>query len=184
MSLEFHDSVVLIESKEDNNRRFGTGFIIYQDKQITYLLTCSHVVEDVGGIEKVKAAGESATVIAFDGSDGFDLAVLRIDSLFIKKPLDLGRFAEKGNTFKAVGYKSYDGKRFLREPIRGKLGEQVVLQSKLHIEPILAWYLKIDEEYSLQPGNSGSPVIDEASGKVLGVVRSSPKRRKGVSNLH
>jgi hypothetical protein len=47
------DSVVLITSADVKNSRFGTGFIFRHQEDWTYLITCAHVVQDVGGNEQV-----------------------------------------------------------------------------------------------------------------------------------
>ena len=67
---DLQKSIVLITSSESNNSRFGTGFIIRQVSGTAYVLTCAHVVRDVGGTEKVKADSKPATVIASGEDDG------------------------------------------------------------------------------------------------------------------
>ncbi|MGB7444220.1 MAG: trypsin-like peptidase domain-containing protein [Coleofasciculaceae cyanobacterium] len=180
MNSDLQDSIVLITSSEPNINRFGTGFVIRQVSGTAYLLTCAHVVRDVGGKEKVKAEGKPATVIAFGEEDGLDLAVLRVDGLWGKPSLKKQVAGEKGDAFMIVGFQLLNKAHLIR-PLQGQLGEQVGLQSKRLGERIEAWDLQIVDDYFLQPGYSGSPVVDEASGQVLGVV--SYRQGEGRSGL-
>lgn len=170
MDADIQDSVVLITSSDPNNRQFGTGFAIYHHGQFTYLLTCSHVVRDVGGNNQVQVGNYQAEVIAcaLEGGTG-DLAVLRVEGLLNIPLLKLEISGKSGNPFIAVGFQSFD-KNFLLRPIRGKLGEQTNLVIRGSTDRINTWDLKIIDEYHLQPGYSGSPVLEERNNSVLGIV--------------
>jgi hypothetical protein len=170
--LSVWDSVILIASKDpEHSRNFGTGFIIYQDKLTTYLLTCAHVVRDVGGSGKVMADGFPASVVVSGEKSGFDLAVLKVEGFLEKTQLSLCASADQEKAFIIIGYYEYTSKSppALRK-IRGTMGKQIRLASRDGGERINAWDLKIDGEDKLVSGYSGSPVIDEISGHVMGVV--------------
>jgi hypothetical protein len=169
MSLKLQDSVILISSSTPNNNRFGTGFVVHQDKHATYLLTCAHVVRDVGGQDQVEADGSNAIVIASGEADGIDLAVLRVEGLFDKQSLGLRLSGEKGTSFITAGYQSFD-KGFLIREIRGNLAGQTGFKYRGQTNRVRTWDLKTIDEYHLQPGCSGSPVVDESNGYVLGIV--------------
>lgn len=49
-------SIILIESRQPDNTAIGTGFVIHHTANNTYILTCAHVVRDMGGPDQVKAA--------------------------------------------------------------------------------------------------------------------------------
>src|SRR5215471_4987408 len=99
MSPDLRNSVFLILSSADNNSSFGTGFVIHQDEQAAYLLTCAHVVQDVGS-ETIVIKRIQAKVIASGSEYGIDLAVLRVEGLPTKPPpLPLSTTGEKGNPF-------------------------------------------------------------------------------------
>jgi hypothetical protein len=184
MSLDVLDSIVLITSSESSRSRdFGTGFVIHKEARAVYLLTCAHVVRDVGGSEKVIAGGIPATVIASGEKQGFDLAVLQVEELWDKPQLSLCTSAEEEQAFIIAGFYQFDPKSppAFRK-IRGKLGEQISLASSDGRERINAWDLRIEGEYYLQPGYSGSPVINQTSGCVLGVVTHQiGKGEKGLA---
>lgn len=169
MSSDWHDSVILINSNDPNISRFGTGFIIHQDEQFTYVLTCAHVVREVGGLNKVSTKGIPAMVVASGEDDNIDLSVLRFEGLLDKLPLALCPIGEEGHSFITAGFQFFD-QDYLIRPLHGKLGKQVGLESKKRKERIDAWDLQIVDDYRLQPGYSGSPVVDEESGYALGIV--------------
>lgn len=49
MNTYLQDAIVLITSSDPEVGGFGTGFIVYQDQQTSYVVTCAHVVRDVDG---------------------------------------------------------------------------------------------------------------------------------------
>ena len=93
MNTNLEDSVVLITSSSSNSTKkdaIGTGFVIYREAETTYLLTCAHVVEAVGGKDNVQIYGQPATVIASSDVKDFDLAVVQVKNLpKINDPLKL-----------------------------------------------------------------------------------------------
>lgn len=184
MNSEQQDSVVLVTSVEPDNNRFGTAFVIYKDKQAIYLLTCAHVVKDVGGAEKLEVSGIRATVIASDVEERLDLAVLRVEGFLNKSPLRLCVSGEKGSSFITAGFQLF-AQGFLIRQLEGILGEQVGLESRLSGKRIKAWDLEIDlkknNNFDLQPGYSGSPVVDQTSKSVLGIVSHRQGEGRGLA---
>jgi hypothetical protein len=181
MGLDLKKSVVLITGSDPENKHFGTGFIIHQEGSITYLLTCAHVVSDVGGQEAVKAGGHSATVIASDSDNGFDLVVLRVEQqLESCEKLSLNISGNQGDSFITAGFYRPD-KQILVQKLDGVLHDKIgVVSPDLGNSP--AWHVEIQgEEYLLQSGYSGSPVVDKASGKVLGIINT--RKEKGKKGL-
>ena len=186
MIQNIQDSVALITSQDGKINRFGTGFIIRQVRGTTYLLTCAHVVEDVGGENKVKVDGADASVVASGKEIGLDLAMLKVDGLLQRSAFNWRLGSEMGNTFKTIGFQSFgkdvSGKELNRiQALRGSLGEPGGLQSRQGSDRIKAWELRIADNYSLQPGYSGSPVIDEATGKVIAVVSHRQGDKSGLA---
>ena len=85
---KLEDSIVLIKSAKRANV-IGTGFIFYKQQNYTYLLTCAHVVEDVGGEENIRVNNIPAEVIKIGDVQGFDLAVLKVNKTFSAPSLNL-----------------------------------------------------------------------------------------------
>jgi len=182
MSQDCRASVVLITSGATDNYDCGTGFVIFRDENAGFVLTCAHVVKDVGGPGQVRVDSCQAIVVA-TGSEGGadDLAVLRVEGLLDRPLLNLAVCGEEGWAFATVGFLRIVGSRFLLRSISGKLDSQVWVQGKGQKESIRAWELAIDAPDRLQKGYSGAPVVDEATGAVLGVV--SDEKGEGKKGL-
>ncbi|MBN3949054.1 MAG: trypsin-like peptidase domain-containing protein [Nostoc sp. NMS7] len=172
----YSSSIVLLTSKDPENESFGTGFVILKDLSATYILTCAHVVSKVGGREQVKIDTYSATVIA-QSPDGHahDLAVLKVETPLDNSILPLGIFGKSGWSFIIYGCRLYDkhSKQYKLEKINGSLVKSVKLKSRYQAKFIDAWQLRVYDQSTLQPGLSGSPVIDNRSLTVIGVVSHS-----------
>ncbi|NER33666.1 MAG: trypsin-like peptidase domain-containing protein [Oscillatoria sp. SIO1A7] len=164
---ELQQSLVLISSSEQKNNDFGTGFVFRQNRGSVYILTCAHVVRDVGGRDKVKIGDRPVTVVATGDENGLDLAVLRVDGLFEMPALNLLGTGNQGSSFITAGFQVLDDKHLIRS-LRVTLGDRVGLQSR-GLDRIQAWDLQI-QDYALKRGYSGSPVVDPDSGNVIAVV--------------
>lgn len=165
---EFQKSITLITSSDPDVKKFGTGFSIYQSRGLTYILTCAHVVADVGGENKVKVDNRVSTLI--DINEAADIAILKVEGLD-KPPLSLQGLGLKDKFFLTAGFQVYD-KRYLLRPLTGSLGQQGGLKFGQDSDLVQTWDLLINDDYKLQPGYSGSPVVDKASGEVIGIVSS------------
>lgn len=181
------NAIVNITSSAENNAGFGTGFIIYRDQSGDYLLTCKHVVNAVGK-ETILADGVAAQEIASGSETGFDLAILRVEKSLPRQPLTLriaqtpcGQFATRGHyclpseTIIEGGYAKKADIR-LSDMILG----QIDAASRTELRDaegrsVPAWWLDLppNAKHLLQPGYSGAPVIETASGAVVGVVSIS-----------
>lgn len=169
MATDLQTSVALITSRDPENNQFGTGFVIHQDKSATYLVTCAHVVDDVGGTEAAINADDSpAKVVAAGLADGLDMAVLRVEGLHNYPPLPLQASAQKGTEFTLVGFQKFRQRHVVR-PLEGRLGHPVGLTLPDRPGRISAWDLIIEGD-TLQRGYSGSPVVDKTGGQVLAVT--------------
>lgn len=182
MPQDFSNSVVLITSTDAKINRFGTGFAFDQDDQYTYILTCAHVIMDVGGKNSVSLRGEKVDVVALGSEDNLDdLAVLRIKLNLDIVPLKIGMTSELGRKFFSVGYQLLEKDRYILRTFNGTIGKQISLQSRWKTVRIKAWELKMFEDNDLKPGFSGSPVIDDIKFKVVGVVSHRQGVAKGIA---
>jgi hypothetical protein len=131
------------------------------------------IVEAVGGKDNVQIYGQSATVIASSDKNAFDLAVIKVkDEKLINRPvLKLQNYSQEGTSVKAAGYYLYseENKRSLAT-IKGVLGKQKYREDQDTGERAITWEININSEDQLQKGYSGSPVVDQDSGLVIGVV--------------
>lgn len=171
-------SIVLVESLQKDNTAFGTGFVVARDGDVTYVVTCAHVVRDVGGPDNVKVAARHARVVALGEDNGLDLAVLESRHLQSRSPLSLREGGTRGLAVEIEGYYKYISLRPL-EAVRGRLGGSFRLSDTQHQHYIQAWHIDIDDKEKLLGGYSGSPVCDAESGAVLGVVMTRDGEQQG-----
>jgi hypothetical protein len=170
MRADWKDTIVLISSRDaKNSSRFGTGFVIHQTDDAAYVVTCAHVVNDVGP-DAAQVNGQAAAVVAID--EGFDLAVLKVTSAAdLPDALPLSATARTGMTFSVAGFYRPDKRADQCQQLDGVLEKEDARWSATWKSSVPAWWVKIDgDEYGLQPGHSGGPVIEQASGKVIGVI--------------
>ncbi|MGB3507896.1 MAG: trypsin-like peptidase domain-containing protein [Microcoleaceae cyanobacterium] len=169
-------SIVLITSANDKKANvIGTGFAFYREQNYTYLLTCAHVVKDVGGEDNVRVNNNNdipVEVVAIGNIHNFDLAVLRI-----KGPLNfpllklriLSGNKETSCQINIPGNYLYSEDKIPEcQIITGIIYERgKVIKSQ---EKVVAWKLKIINKGKLKPGYSGAPVVDLETGFVVGVT--------------
>ena len=132
----------------------GTGFIVRGNLVVTALHCADKDIEDVGGVRaklvwkaKMKPSASSRSIL----SDG--VAVYRLDGGPYKS-LELAQSAANGDNVRCVGYAggTFGGKRGVR---RGGDGDNYNQTS-----------------FVAQPGDSGSPVLND-KGQVVGIVLAS-----------
>ncbi|HUZ38427.1 MAG TPA: AAA family ATPase [Streptosporangiaceae bacterium] len=165
---DIDSSVVLITSSDPGESRFGSGFVIARDAD-TYIVTCAHVVRDVGGPDKVTIEGQPATVVALAPEDWPDLAVLRTGAAEGVPTLAVSVGGARGDTFESAGFQQYSGQHLIRR-VSGQLGDQLGLATKGREERIRAFELLLAGEARLQSGYSGSPVVARRTGAVIAVI--------------
>ncbi|MEH2261214.1 trypsin-like peptidase domain-containing protein [Nostoc sp.] len=176
---EIQKSIVLVTSSDPKTNHFGTGFVIRQTISVAHILTCAHVIDDVGGVEQVMVDGQNATVVDSGKDLGLDIAILRVETLWNKPALQTQGDAQKGRPVIIAGFQLYAKSHLIRS-LRGILGNQQGLQVNSG-ERIPVWDLQVVDDYNLESGYSGSPIVDEATGKVLGIVSHKQGGRTGLA---
>jgi hypothetical protein len=172
MSVDVQASVVCVTSADSNNRSFGTGFVIGHDPDgvHAYVVTCAHVVRDVGRPPLVEAL--PAEVVAIDTTEHVDLAVLRVAGLAAMPPLGIQQLGAADLPIVITGWSRYgNGPRLLS--VYGTLDRKAIVPGPQPGQRVDAWALKIPDDYSLAPGYSGAPVVERTSGNVVGVATTA-----------
>ena len=170
------DAIVKITSAAPNNDGFGTAFVIARDERGDYLLTCQHVVEAVGEAT-IRADGIAAQLIAKGSADGFDLAVLRVEPPLSRQPLRLCATQTPCSQFITQGHYHLKTPAGAAIRLSDTVSGQIDAASRTELRDatgrcVAAWWLDLppDAKHLLQFGYSGAPLIETASGAVIGVV--------------
>ena len=191
LDLDIGLKIVCIESSDEDNLEIGSGFVFYQDLELTYILTCAHVVRAVGGDSKVLVDGYKAVVIAQSSQKSADdLAVLAIKNLntypiqplaslvpFIDSPILDVHFRTKGYYYQG---KNDIVTKFLKGTLNGLVNRRVRYQR----DSTQVWELELDDDYLLESGHSGSPIVNKVYHVVCGVVsdkKGDGKKGFGIS---
>lgn len=178
------DGVVHVRAEFPRITALGTGFVFHIEGQWAYVLTARHVLHhdgDIGNSFSVCRTADRCAVaqlVYFPGRhldgylsdrDGTDLASLRFlcsdctslsinaDQEWLEQPYSDSYWISRGHRVVAITYRS------LKEEVRVLPGETVrsLLGSELSDS-------EIEHDIYLQPGASGSPLLNEA-GYVVGV---------------
>lgn len=181
-------AVLPVISTEPAKTSFGTAFTIYQSASETLFVTCAHVVEAVGGPERLRLkTGETdlpVEVIATGLADSStDLAVLRVNQNLGKTVLALATNGQVGTSFVSLG--SHDlgiasVQARLMEPISGNLGQRGLFWTTKS-QPVPYWSLNLLTGSVLQGGYSGAPVVDARSGWVIGIISVKLNNTLGIA---
>ena len=162
-----YDAVVVVENyRRGSLAGIGSGFI-YDDKG--YILTNHHVIEKATEIKVILSDDEriDATVI---GSDAYaDIAVIKIDSKYVKKVAKLGKSetAKLGDTVFTIG--SPVSADYSGTVTRGILSGKNRLVEVSVSSNSNDWIMNVMQtDAAINPGNSGGPLCN-VNGEVIGV---------------
>jgi len=135
---------------------FGSGFIITEDG---YVVTCQHVISGSKRLRVKTSEGiADAKLIAQDAKN--DLALLKIEGSYVPVSFATAPSAKLGQTIFTLGFPMPDLQGFEPKVTKG------VVSSLAGISDDVRHY-QIDA--SIQPGNSGGPLADEA-GNIVGLL--------------
>ncbi len=158
------DSILQITSS--STKGIGTGFVIESDANGTVVATCSHVVSTCGSAS-ILVEGVEAIVQNDFAEYGLDLAILYVeglqrDSLVVQEA--------KSDKVKLFGYTQFNTN--IRANIKGEwmLDVDAKYDVSLRGEGQTIDTIRLSSKHKISSGYSGSPVICEQSGVVVGMV--------------
>lgn len=159
-------------NKESHSQSFGTAFLLHKDSSHSYLVTCSHVVESIGGYENILVQSKQAEVIASGTEYGLDLSILKVANLDSGQPLQLYNSGKENDRIVILGTKQIhkNPAGYSIDPARGQLSDLTALQSRISSEFFKGWLFALDSDCFISGGYSGAPVIHESSSYVLAIV--------------
>ena len=165
------ESIVTIKSENPTNDGFGTGFVIYNDGQGVFILTCKHVVDDV---ESPVVNELFAQVIG--SSNTFDMTLLYVPKLNLKAlPMQIDGCDSL--EIDVIGFSLFNQDYTQKKHIYAKLfKEPIELFSIETQQSFNARKLKAKNNFRFSRGNSGSPVICKESGKVIAMISNKEGR--------
>lgn len=182
--VDLNSHIVLISSKIHSNFTFGTGFVVYQDTTTTYALTAAHVIEGIGEVADILINDKDIKNIHSGKNLGLDLALLEVDGLLEKEPLLLELNAIEDSDCEIVGFRSIQkNKQYLLRSLEARLSKASLLfNSENRSIGVDTWDLIItDNNFGLERGYSGSPVIEKARGHVIGIVSHREGQGIGIA---
>lgn len=119
----------------------------------------------------------AAEVVVHDAAVGYDIAVLRTVRTEVHS-IRLNSSVEKGAKVSLNGFYAENAQILLR-PVAGTLGEQGKVTSDNYEARANYWSLYVESEQGLEKGYSGSPVYDERSMCVIGIINQRKGTGKG-----
>lgn len=176
------ESIVHIESLNQDNKGFGTGFVIESNEQGTYILTCKHVLDTVEN-----ASIESHPIEIISDNDLLDMAIIFLPLQYHPRmTLQLRPCHNLHVT--SIAFSNFKENLVQKSTIHATLFEDFI---ELHSTEDDAYYLikkiKADKDYVFSKGNSGAPIICDETGHVIAMLCNKEGSRLayaiGVSSM-
>ena len=146
----------------------GTGFFISDDG---YVLTNSHVIEGSSKISIIlEGKTVSATLIDHDSSN--DIALLKVDKSVEGLSIELKKKTKQGTEIAVLGYPNIGLQGNEQKATFGFINANSGIQGDTR-------YFQISSP--IQPGNSGSPMVNE-KGVVIGIASASLNQTAAIKS--
>jgi len=170
------NSIVSIESVNENNDSFGTGFVIHNDEKGVYILTCKHVIDDV---QRPMVDEVIAKVIA--SSNFIDMAVVYVSKLHLQ-PLPMQVDPCDSLNVDVIGFSHFNQHLTQKKHIHATLFKEPI---ELHSNRNDSFYrvrkIIAKDNFHFDRGNSGSPVVCKKSGHVIAMVSNKEGKNIGYA---
>jgi hypothetical protein len=175
---ESNQYVDAIEPIWNEGKKIGIGFIVKEDEEHSWLLTCQHVVFDGTAYKtslkiRDKAIKEEDITLA----NGIDLALIKVSRLSDKKPYFLHEHV-RDDALIISTYSNIDSTKrsFIHENINATIKTKTSLHHGRNYD---AFELCVEEP--LESGYSGSPLFDSNTEHIIGVVSVKEGEDRGYA---
>lgn len=156
----------ILKITSSTNGGIGTGFVIERDEEGVVVATCSHVVSTCGA-DTLLVEGMDAVLQKDFSSKGLDLAILSVKGLE-QVPLTVAYASSE--SVKIYGYSYFNTQT--RANVKGEWMKNIEAKYNVSLrgegETIEA--IRLSSTHKISSGYSGSPVICEQRGVVVGMV--------------
>jgi len=155
--------------KSSKNSSFGTGFVVYKSENISYLVTCAHVV---GACDKdaLMVDNKEATLVAIGAKEFIDLAVISVENLesVALKISDIDVYEQM--PFNVKGFKKHINQNHKFELLDGTIKKHSQIATAQKNIDIYELSLCLDD--NIEKGYSGSAIYSVSSAYVFAVAIS------------
>lgn len=176
-------SVVYIEAKTAEAVVSGSGFVIRNDADGTYIATNNHVIEETHDIFVWTGEDEKRSASVVASSEQYDLAVIKLSEPITLPPLELMADAQQGDEVYAIGFPA--AANYLSSS-EAHLGSEVTITNGI-ISSIRSMknvdfgpdikLLQINAD--INEGNSGGPLLNH-QGQVVGINTYGVVNAQGI----
>lgn len=154
--------------KSTKNKSFGTSFVVHTYNNYTYLITCTHVVEECSE-DSLEVDGKKAILLYKGSSNNIDLAVIYVEGLEAVSVLNLCFSPIKENTlFQIKGFKPHKRESFKFEILNGYIQKISALYSEN--KNIKTYELSLHKNSKIEKGYSGSAIQLQGTNTVIAVA--------------
>lgn len=175
-------TAVIATTKTSRTESVGTGVVFGTDGSIAFIVTNDHVIarEDGSASKQISVrlpSGSVVSAVVVGRDPDSDLAVLRVKSRRVEAAVfrtDLSGLAV-GDWVVAIG-----NAKVLEEPVTS--GRVTALYSNVDYPGLPSVRAVIESSVSLDPGNSGGPLLD-AQGRVVGINTGELRDEPGAVSL-
>jgi hypothetical protein len=162
-------AVVLITTSEQGWRESGSGFVIYQDEEFSYALTAAHVIRPFKA-NTIQVNGTKAVLLESPNGKDVDLAVLKCPRLPGVQALAINEFVAPKRAVYGFAFQHLYGEDYFRSEFRGKVSALLTIQGKSSSKSLQAWEIAALAQFRILPGNSGAPLLETGSDRVVGII--------------
>lgn len=167
---KIYDAVVMIKSYKDQNElRFGSGFIYKTDNKYGYILTNEHVIDEANNFIVKTVSNEEIKAELLGNDKYLDVAVLRIpkDKVTVTAKIGSSENIQLGETIALVGTSISED--YFNAVTGGHISglNRKVTASINSKDDWMQDVIQIDAP--INHGNSGGPLVN-AGGEVIGII--------------